>query len=211
MTVRSRSRTGSGRRKKAFSALKMAVLTPMPSASESTATVTKPGCRASERRLCRMSWTQELIERTPVADYYGRARLWLTTSNGLQELDDLHALLVCQQRTDDAPGFRRCVAEFVAAVAVAGQRRVELRRALHRGRIEPNLHWIEFLAAHVERGRPIRLRREQQIQVGHRSVVQVGAVGPDAVERTCLVDHVVAHHRVAAGIDCGARVEAAPR
>jgi hypothetical protein len=61
MTVRSRSRTGSGRSRKAFTALKTAVFTPIPSASDSTATITRPGCRASDRVLWRMSCTSEVI------------------------------------------------------------------------------------------------------------------------------------------------------
>ena len=44
------SATGSGRQKTASSAVKMALVAPMPSASESTAVITNPGLRRNVRR-----------------------------------------------------------------------------------------------------------------------------------------------------------------
>src|SRR5688572_10393419 len=48
-------------------ALKIAVLTPMPSANETTATPTKPGCLARLRTLCLMSCHHESIV-TPLGE-----------------------------------------------------------------------------------------------------------------------------------------------
>jgi hypothetical protein len=56
-----RSRSGSGRGRSVSSALKAAVFTPRPSASERMAAVTRAGCLASRQLLDRPSWSQDAI------------------------------------------------------------------------------------------------------------------------------------------------------
>src|SRR5205814_2752702 len=48
---------GSGRKATAFRTVKIAVVTPMPSASDRPAAIVNPGRRPSERAPCTMSWT----------------------------------------------------------------------------------------------------------------------------------------------------------
>src|SRR5256885_1829103 len=55
---------GSGLRSTGFTALKMAVLAPIPRASVSTATAVKPGLFASVRTAKRRSWRSVFIIRT---------------------------------------------------------------------------------------------------------------------------------------------------
>src|SRR5580700_11180239 len=55
MTNRSGSFTGGGRSRTAFTKLKIAVLAPIPSASERTATSVNPGDRRNPRRAYRIS------------------------------------------------------------------------------------------------------------------------------------------------------------
>ena len=59
------SRYGNGRRSSASTALKMAVLAPMPTASVSTATAVKPGARRNERSAKRASCTSSSNSQKP--------------------------------------------------------------------------------------------------------------------------------------------------
>jgi hypothetical protein len=57
-TIRSGSCTGSGRRKAASITLNSVEFTPMPTASDTTASADVPGARANCRRPCRRSRTE---------------------------------------------------------------------------------------------------------------------------------------------------------
>ena len=76
-------------------------------------------------------------------------------------LDDRHALVGHQVRTDDSLLRRAVLAELdiamvelMALVAVAGLRRVQQRAAIRLDH-EAHLHGIELAAAHLERRRPL--------------------------------------------------------
>ena len=96
----------------------------------------------------------------------------IQTSQRLQILNDRPAVIWGQCRPDYSVAAG-AILEFVAVVAVAWLGGVVEIAAFELGRIVPDFAWIKLLGACPESVWPVALRREQQIQVGHRAVVQI--------------------------------------
>ena len=92
----------------------------------------------------------------------------------------------------------RAILEFVAGVAVAGLGDVEERGAARSrpGRSPPSTGSNCLLPVQNVSGRS-ECGDSSKIQVGHGTVVQERGDGPDPIQRTGLVDQVVAHRHVA--------------
>jgi hypothetical protein len=101
---RSGSRNGSGRRSIAFTALKMAVLAPMPIASVSTATAVKPGVRRKARRANRRSCVVVSSQESP-AVMRASSFVFVTLPNRRRAACDASSAL-----TAPRPACSRCIA-----------------------------------------------------------------------------------------------------